>query len=217
MNFKAALFDLDGTLLDTLDDIADAMNGALAALGFPAWPTAQYRDFVGMGLEQLAERVLPADRRTGRDIAACLAAMRRIYAESWSHRTAPYKGIPEALLALRERGIRCAVLSNKAHAFVLTMVNHYFGEATFDVVLGGGRFPLKPDPAGALSIAASTGIAPSAFVFVGDSDVDMKTAGAAGMFAIGAAWGFRTREELLANGARVLAETPADIVTAISG
>ena len=217
MNFKAAIFDLDGTLLNTLDDIADSMNGALRSLGFPAWPTDRYRGFVGMGLEMLATHVLPADRCDEVIVSECLTAMRELYGKGWAGRTKPYEGIPEALAALRQHGIHCAVLSNKAHEFVLTMISHFFGDEAFEFVLGGGRFPLKPDPAGALHIAESEGIIPSAFVFVGDSDIDMKTANSAGMFAIGAAWGFRTRRELLLSGARLIAETPTDIVAAVSG
>jgi phosphoglycolate phosphatase len=217
MKYSAAIFDLDGTLLDTLDDIADSMNGALQRLGLPTWPTAQYREFVGMGLDQLAQRVLPADRCDPETASACLAAMRERYAAGWARRTRPYAGIAEALRALRQADVRCAVLSNKADEFVRTMVAHYFGDGTFEFVLGGGRFPLKPDPAGALHIAATFGLPPGAFALVGDSDVDMKTACGAGMFGIGATWGFRSRTELLESGARYLADTPADIVTAISG
>jgi len=216
MKFKAAIFDLDGTLLNTLDDIADSMNGALQRLGFPAWPTDRYRDVVGMGLDMLAARVLPADRCDEATVNTCLAVMRELYTEAWARRTLPYEGIPAMLAALRQRGIRCAVLSNKAHELVLTMVSHFFGDNTFDFVLGGGRFQLKPDPAGAIHIAASAGIPPSEFVLAGDSDVDMKTACSAGMFAIGATWGFRSRRELCLSGARLLADTPADIVAAVS-
>jgi phosphoglycolate phosphatase len=217
MIYRAAIFDLDGTLLNTLDDIADSMNGALQRLGLPGWPVEQYRSMVGMGLDQLALRVLPEDRSDAATVSACLAAMRELYAARWAVRTRPYDGIPEMLRALRQAGIRCAVLSNKAHEFVVTMISHFFGDKAFELILGGGRFPLKPDPSGALHIAASIGLPPGEIVFIGDSDVDMKTAGNAGMFGIGATWGFRTREELLQNGAQFLAETPIDIVSAVTG
>jgi phosphoglycolate phosphatase len=217
MIYRAAIFDLDGTLLNTLDDIADSMNSALQELGLPGWPVEQYRGMVGMGLDQLALRVLPGDRSDAATVSACLAAMRKFYAARWAVRTRPYEGIPEMLQVLRQAGIRCAVLSNKAHEFVVTMISHFFGEKVFEFILGGGKFPLKPDPSGALHIAASLSLPPREFVLIGDSDVDMKTAGNAGMFGIGATWGFRTREELLQNGAQFLAETPGDIVSEVTG
>jgi phosphoglycolate phosphatase len=212
MSFRAIIFDLDGTLLNTLDDLAHAMNVALVKIGAPAHPVADYRRFVGEGLDVLAARVLPPHRRDDATIAECVAAMREEYASCWSRATKPYDGIPALLAELQRRSIRCAVLSNKANDFVQKMVAHFFGTALFEMVIGAGAFPKKPDKAGALHIAATMGISPESIMYIGDSDVDMKTARNADMYPTGVLWGFRSREELLANGARSLVERPEEIL-----
>ena len=216
MNFRAIIFDLDGTLLNTLEDIAHAMNSALVKLGAPVHAAADYRRYVGEGLEVLAYRVLPQERRDDATVKQCVAAMREEYARSWARATKPYDGIPELLAELGRRSVRCAVLSNKAHDFALSMVTHFFGSGTFERVIGAGVFPQKPDPTGALHIAAEMGIGPEAFLFVGDSDVDMRTACRAGMHPTGVQWGFRTAEELRANGAKSLVERPEEILGILS-
>jgi phosphoglycolate phosphatase len=216
MNCRAAVFDLDGTLLDTLEDIAHAMNSALVALGAPAHPLHDYRRFVGEGLDVLAFRTLPSDRRDEGTVARCVAVMREEYAKCWARATKPYDGIPELLAELRRRSVRCAVFSNKAHDFVRMIVSHFFGETAFEIVIGAGAFPKKPDPAAALHIAKTMAIGTESFMYVGDSDADMQTATRAGMYPIGALWGFRTEEELLANGARTVVRYPQEIVSIIN-
>jgi phosphoglycolate phosphatase len=214
MSFRAIVFDLDGTLLDTLDDIAGAMNAALGELDAPLHPVEAYRQLVGQGLEVLAYKVLPEHRRDEATIAACVAAMRREYKRTWAKATKPYSGVPELLSALEGLTIKTAVLSNKADDFVKKMVAHYFSGRHFEMVLGdGGAFPLKPDPTAALHIASSMDIAPASCVFIGDSNVDMQTARNAGMFPLGVLWGFRPAEELLSSGAKFLAKSPADIIS----
>ena len=211
MKFPAIVFDLDGTLLDTLDDIAFSMNAALAALGAPTHPADYYRRSVGQGLERLAYFVLPDNRRDEAAIRQCVTAMRKVYAGRWSHATRPYRGIKEMLVSLRQKGVRCAVCSNKAHDFTVTMVNYFFGTHVFEMVIGGGKFAPKPDPEGVLHIAAKLGIAAEKFIYAGDSDIDMQTAVNAGMYPVGVTWGFRSREELLANGAKILVNKPQEI------
>ena len=181
MKFRGVIFDLDGTLLDTLDDLADSMNEALRRLDAPAIPAARYRLLVGGGLAALARAVLPEDRRDEETAGRCLAAMREIYAGGWASRTKPYDGIVDLLAYLKRENVRRAVLSNKAHDAVAAMVTHFFGAGAFDMVVGAGGFPLKPDPAAALHIANSLSMAPPETMFVGDSDVDMITATKAGM------------------------------------
>jgi phosphoglycolate phosphatase len=215
MNRRAIIFDLDGTLLDTLDDIAFSMNAALAQFGAPAHPPQDYRCLVGQGLDTLAYLALPEEKRDEATVERCVAAMRKVYAARWACRTRPYAGIPETLASLKRAKVLCAVCSNKAHDFTVKIVTHFFGAAAFEIVVGGGKFAPKPDPAGALHCAAAMGIAPGDILYVGDSDVDMKTAVNAGMYPAGAAWGFRSREELLANGAKILLENPKDIITLI--
>jgi phosphoglycolate phosphatase len=215
MKYKAAIFDLDGTLLDTLEDIAFSMNAALREMGVPAHPAADYRGFVGQGLDMLAYEVLPESRRDEVSVKQCVAAMRTVYAGRWAHETKPYNGVSGMLAALRKAGVRCAVCSNKAHDFTMRIISHFFGGKTFDAVVGGGKFAPKPDPAGVLHIAASMGLAPEEIIYVGDSDVDMRTAVNAGMYPLGVTWGFRSKEELLANGAKTIVDTPEQITSKI--
>lgn len=214
---QAVIFDLDGTLLNTLEDIAQAMNAALNALGAPTHPVENYRDLVGNGLEMLAFKVLPENRRDPVTVGECVIAMRREYSRTWAQATTPYPGITELLSSLAERKIKTAVLSNKADDFVKKAVAHFFALHRFEMVMGSGdAFPNKPDPSGLLHIVSSLGAIPDNCLFVGDSDVDMQTASNAGIFALGVLWGFRTAEELLANGAKLLVQSPAEILDAVS-
>ncbi len=213
MNYKAVLFDLDGTLLDTLDDLADSMNAALARLGAPQHPTPAYRHFVGDGVIELCRRVLPADRRDEATIKAAAAAMGDEYKQRWTAKTRPYPGIPELLDALTARRVAMAVLSNKNNDFTQLCVKKMLGRWRFDVVQGlDGTIHKKPDPSGALSVARRLAIAPADFLYLGDTNTDMKTAVAAGMFPVGVLWGFRTAEELTAHGAKVLISQPMDLL-----
>lgn len=211
---RAAIFDLDGTLADTLADIAAAMNHALAALGLPTHDLAAYRRFVGEGVEQLAIRALPADRQEVRP--ALIERYIARYADVLLEASRPYDGIPELLDALAARGVALAVLSNKPDPATQRVVAGLFAPGRFATVLGRRPgVPHKPDPHAALAVAAELGIAPADFVFVGDTAIDMKTAVAAGMLPVGAAWGFRP-EELAPNGARFVAAHPADVLRAFS-
>ncbi|MBN2035693.1 MAG: HAD family hydrolase [Chitinispirillaceae bacterium] len=215
MKVRGIIFDLDGTLIDTLEDIAFSMNAALAALGAPPHPVDNYRRFVGQGLEVLATLVLPADRRDNETVQRCVSSMRAVYGRRWAHATRPYPGIIDMLDEVRRRAISMAVLSNKAHDFTVKMVTRFFGSERFQTILGGGKFPFKPDPSGALHIAAVMGCAPAEMLYGGDSDIDMKTACAAGMFPLGVTWGFRSRQELIDHGARILIDAPDELIGAL--
>jgi phosphoglycolate phosphatase len=139
--------------------------------------------------------------------------MRREYSLIWAQTTRPYPGITELLSTLAEKKIKTAVLSNKADEFSKKMVSHFFGSHHFEIVLGASAaFPIKPAPPGALHIASQMKVPPEACLFIGDSDIDMQTACNAGMYPIGVLWGFRSAEELLANGAKLLVHTPAEIM-----
>ncbi len=211
--YQAVLFDLDGTLLDSLDDLADAMNEALGQLGFPPHPSSAYRYFVGDGVEELAARALPEGHRDQTTIIQCFQRMRAIYRHRWNVKTRPYPGIPELLNGLTERGLKLTILSNKPDEFTRAMVEYYFASWPFSLVAGQKEeVPRKPDPAGALAIAEHLGIAPERFLYLGDTNTDMKTARAAGMFPVGVLWGFRGAEELRANGAEILIESPLDLL-----
>ncbi len=214
MAFRAAIFDLDGTLLDTIEDLTDSMNAALAALGHPLRTTAECRNLVGDGLATFIRRALPESFRGDETAAARLDKLMRMeYQARQAVKTRPYPGIADMLSRLAERGVPHCVLSNKPHASTLSVVARYFPGHPFRIVYGArDGFPVKPDPAGALEIAGLLDLPPAAILYLGDTNTDMMTARAAGMFAVGALWGFRTREELLANGAQALAARPADVL-----
>ncbi|MBI5819169.1 MAG: HAD family hydrolase [Verrucomicrobia bacterium] len=214
MNYKAVLFDLDGTLLDTLEDLADSMNAVLARLDAPQHPVPAYRYFVGDGVLELCRRVLPADRRDEATVKAAAAAMGDEYGRRWTAKTQPYPGIPELLDTLTERQVKMAILSNKNNNFTKLCVEKLLGRWRFDVVQGlDETIHKKPHPSGAVAVARRLKIAPADFLYLGDTNTDMKTAVAAGMYPVGALWGFRTAEELTANGAKVLISKPADLLS----
>lgn len=214
MQLDAVIFDLDGTLLDTLDDLADAMNHVLIEHRLPAHPTPAYRFFVGDGIEMLVRRALPFEVADPEDLARFVDFMKREYAARWTRRTRPYPGVPEMLGAFAAAGLRLAVLSNKPHDAVQEVVRYFLPDIGFEALLGATPArPKKPDPAAALEIANGLGIPPARIAFMGDSAMDMQTAAAAGMFAIGVLWGFRPAEELIGAGARLLVRAPSDLST----
>ena len=214
MRFKAILFDLDGTLLDTLADLADAMNRVLAQRGFPTHPMDAYRYFVGDGASTLVARTLPEEARREDTIRACLDAFKEDYDKNWNIKTKPYDGVLEMLNALVARKVKMAVLSNKPHDATVRCVEALLADWEFDAVLGQrDGVPRKPDPAGAVEIAERLDIPPGEFLYLGDTGGDMKTARAAGMFPVGVSWGFRPVRELRENGARSLLTRPEDLVS----
>lgn len=209
-SLQAVCFDLDGTLLDTLADIATAANRALAAEGLPQHPMESYRRFVGDGVATLCRRAVPS-AQSGDDVlnARCVEHFHREYQQCWREQTLLYPGIADLLDELTRRKVPLSVLSNKPHSFVQQCMRHYLADWPFRIALGQREgVPHKPDPTAALEIAAHLAIAPGDFLYLGDSNTDMRTARAAGMRAIGAAWGFRSREELLAAGAESVIDRP---------
>lgn len=210
---QAIVFDLDGTLLDTLEDLASAVNRVLSSHDFPTHHVDAYRYFVGDGARTLFERVLPEHDRSEELLEICLEEFREDYGQNWNVRTRPYPGIEPLLDALVARGTRLAVLSNKPHEVTLKCVEGILPRWKFEEVLGQRPgIPKKPDPAGALELVARMKLAPDAFLYLGDTATDMRTAAAAGMLAVGALWGFRTAEELASSGARHLAGHPLEVL-----
>lgn len=213
---QAVIFDLDGTLLDTIDDIAEASNRVYGSRGLAPFSIEEMKRLVGEGAEELvrkafAARGLPAPGDA--EMAAIIRDYRLEYESCWRVHSRPYAGVPELLGGLARRGVKTAVLSNKAQRFTELMITDLLPAHRFDIVRGAlPDVPLKPDPAPALAIAAGLGIAPAQCAFVGDTSIDMRTARAAGLFAVGALWGFRTAEELLSNGAEVLAASPENVL-----
>jgi phosphoglycolate phosphatase len=213
VSYKAVIFDLDGTLLDTLQDIADSVNRVLRAMGFPIRKLEAFRFFVGDGSRMLIKRALPQNERSDESVERHLVAFKKDYAKAWDVKTQPYAGIPELLNHLEQTHVRMAVCSNKPHAFTVLCVEKLLGQWRFDSIIGqSSRYPKKPAPDSALAIADEMEIAPADILFVGDSGVDMQTAVAAHMLPVGAAWGFRPEKELLENGCRFLARTPMDVL-----
>ena len=213
MKFKAVLFDLDGTLLDTLDDLADSMNASLRRFGFPPNPVDTYRYLVGDGLMNLVSRALPPDHRDEATINEVACAQWDEYSRNWANKTRPYEGIPELLEGLQDLGITLCILSNKPDDFTHMIVRKFLSKWRFAVVRGQDKdTPIKPNPSGANQIAKELGLATPKFLYVGDSNTDMRTANAAGMFAVGVLWGFRSKNELIAAGAQALIDRPNDLL-----
>jgi len=214
--YQAVIFDLDGTLLDTIEDIAGATNRVLEARGLAPFSIEETKLLVGDGIDEMVRRTF-ALRGVGTlsnaDVDVIIQDYRREYQACWRSHSRPYTGVPELLAGLALRGIKAAVLSNKSHPFTTAMTAELLAGSPFDIVRGATPgVPLKPDPAPALAISGELGVEPAACVFLGDTSVDMKTATAAGMFAVGALWGFRTAGELLKSGAAALIASPPELL-----
>ena len=216
MLFEAVIFDLDGTLIDTVDDIGDAVNRALSNKRFPTHTNSAYRKFVGDGSRRLIERALPEKYRNDDVIDACLKKYIEDYSSSYNVKSKLYFGIHHLLDALKAKGLRIAILSNKPDAITRNCVKTFLSTWDFDVVFGQrDSVPRKPDPQGAFEIAKRMSIPPSHFVYLGDTAIDMKTAVSAGMFPVGVLWGFRPLKELKDNGARAVIEKPMELLDLI--
>ena len=203
--YKAALFDLDGTLVDSLEDIADAMNRTLRLFDYPDFPTDEYRYLVGNGLRNLVWKCLPEGKKEDQYVDETLAVMMKEYGGALLNKSALYPGISELLDFLTEKNYKLAVLSNKADVLTQEIAAKLLNKWPFELILGvTDRFPRKPDPTSALYISRQLNLKPDQFLYFGDTGVDMKTANAAGMFPVGVSWGFRSRDELIENGARLV-------------
>lgn len=210
--FKAILFDLDGTLLDTLQDLADSVNYALDKLGFETHRPEAFNYFIGNGAEMLVKRALPSQSQDKETIAKCLCLFRTHYKQAWRSNTKPYPGITKMLLELQNCNMPMAILSNKPDEFTKLMTADILPSIDFSIVQGSAEgVPLKPDPAAAIAISESMNIAAENFLYLGDTGTDMQTAVAAGMYPVGVLWGFRDAEELKANGAKDLLQKPSQI------
>ena len=213
MKFKAIIFDLDGTLLDTLKDLALSVNAVLERKGYPGHPVDAYRYFVGDGIDLLIERTFPAAAWSGNNLNLLVNEVKEEYSRRWNDHTLPFPGVPEMLDSLEQKVVPKAIFSNKPHEFALLTVEKLLTDWYFFEVIGiGPEMPRKPDPTGALQIAAKMKLNPAEIVYVGDTDTDMKTALAGGFYPAAVLWGFRPEEELKASGARFLAADPLDII-----
>jgi len=210
---KAVIFDLDGTLLDTIEDITDSMNTALKADGFRTYTSTEMKMFVGSGVNVMVQRALAGANYTQDQFDSVKAAYMKEYAVKNAIKTKAYPGLVEAIDELRKLGIKTAVLSNKPQRDTSATVAHYFSLARFDLVYGQREgVPTKPDPTALLQMLKALGAAKEECLFVGDSDVDMKTAQAAGVLAAAATWGFQERELLLSFRPGFVADHPMDLL-----
>ena len=220
--YLACIFDLDGTLANTLESIAYFSNEALKQCGYPTIPTLDYKTIVGDGADMQVRRML--DRTAGKgawsedDFRRVRTVYGGLYGNDPTHLLKNYDGMPQTLKALKDAGIRTAVLSNKPNDWVQAIISFLFPKGTFDACYGQRpQVPRKPAPDGALLIAKELKVLPAQCLYIGDTNTDMKTGSAAGMDTAGVLWGFRGRAELEANHAKYLAETPAQIVRIAAG
>ncbi len=209
---KLVIFDLDGTLLNTIDDLAYAANAALKACGWPLRSKAEVQTFVGNGVSKLLERALPDNAKKSANLETLKKSFFDYYdAHLWMH-TRPYAGIEGLLAFLQEKGIKMAVISNKYHAATRRLIEHFFPQIKFVCVVGQQEgLPTKPHPQGVLQILSAARVEKSAALLVGDSDVDMQTAHNAGIEACGVTWGFRSREVLATRGPEYLIDVPRQL------
>lgn len=213
----ACIFDLDGTLINSLEDLADSSNYALKKLGYPVHPVEAYRYFVGRGVPKLTEDILPEAARTPEILKKTRAYFDEYYSVHSLDHTASYPGIRELLHALRGRGLKLAVVSNKPDGFVKELVEKIF-PGVFDTAVGQrDGVPRKPDPASVFETCRELGVSNADCVYLGDSGVDMLTANAAKIFAVGVLWGFRSRQELVENGANAVIESPGELLAILDG
>jgi phosphoglycolate phosphatase len=209
--YKAIIFDLDGTLINSIPDIADSMNTVLSRYGYPQYNHNQYRYFVGNGIRRLVERCVPPEHSTPENIENIFRTMVEVYSDNCLNKTAVYDGIRELLDGLAAKQIKMAILSNKTDSITQTICDKLFSGNRFEIVLGStNRFPKKPNPQSALFVASSLAVSPCDVFYLGDTSIDMETACAAGFFPAGAFWGFRPADELRSFGAQFIAHTPTD-------
>jgi phosphoglycolate phosphatase len=211
MKFKAVLFDLDGTLIDSLTDIANACNNALQSVGRPAHPVNAYRYMVGQGLEKLMVDALGPDHQ--HLIPQCSIKHMEFYQKDLQKHTIPYPGIEKMLDALTARNVTLAILSNKPHAAMDEIVSKQLGNWKFARVYGHREgWQVKPDPGAAVEITRELDIPASQWLYVGDTRVDMLTGAGAGMLPVGVLWGFRDEPELRASGAKAIIKEPMELL-----
>jgi len=212
MNFKGVIFDLDGTLVNSLEDLADSMNSVLLKFKYPVHDLNTYKALIGNGIRNLVRDALPGSNRDEKTIAGCYNLMMKVYENNCVNKTKPYDGVMDLLSELKLRKMTLSVFSNKADEFTKKIVQALMPNY-FDIISGlWTEKHKKPNPFGALQISEKLAIRPESMVYLGDTSVDMQTAKNAGMYGVGALWGFRTREELIAGGAKRIIDNPIDLL-----
>ncbi|MDR3255893.1 MAG: HAD family hydrolase [Synergistaceae bacterium] len=215
---EAVLFDLDGTLLNTLDDLADSGNHVMSLSGWPTHETDAYKYFVGDGVVNLVTRIMPESARSPDEIERVRKAFVEHYQAHAVDKTRPYDGVTDMLGAIAKAGVKMAVVSNKPDAQTQYTVSQFFGSNRFDFAVGNRQgLKLKPAPDIAVLALNELGVSPDRTLFVGDTGVDMRTAKNAACIAVGVTWGFRTKEELLENGADHIIDSPGELAALLNG
>ena len=217
MQYKATIFDLDGTLIDSLADLADSANEMLTSYGYPTHDIDKYRYFVGNGSRKLIERCLPADKAADSAfVDEALAKYKECYDRNLTHKTDCYDGIMDMLQNLQAKNIPLGICTNKHQTAADEIVRKLLSDINFVDVIGDTKgLPRKPDPMKVLMIAEHMGIKPEAIAYFGDTSVDMETAVNAGFLPVGVTWGFRPKEELLESGAKILLDEPRNLFAQI--
>ena len=218
MTKKAIIFDLDGTIVNTLDDLADCVNHTLEKHGYPTHAVDAFKNFIGSGARNMVSAALPADIRIQADIVdSFLKEYKLYYAQHFMDKSAPYEGVLEMLAAFTKLQIPMAVCSNKHQTATEAIISHIFPPNTFSYVYGEREgIPIKPDPAAPLEIAGKMGVLPEHILFVGDSKYDMLTAVHAGMISVGVSWGFGGSKELEESNAEFIISRPAELLDIFS-
>ncbi|HPB80425.1 MAG TPA: HAD family hydrolase [Spirochaetota bacterium] len=213
MRTKGIIFDLDGTLIDTIGDLTASVNAVFSSLALPELSDERMKQVIGDGIDSLIRSLLPSRFTEETEITGIVNSVRQEYSTRWKNTSVPYPGIPELLDALTRRGILMSVLSNKPDEFTGIMIQAVLPQWHFEAVRGSfPDVPRKPDPSSALAIAGIMQLDPGEIMLLGDSGSDMETAVRAGMTAAGVSWGYRSREELSGKGAEIIFEKPGDIV-----
>lgn len=213
MQYKAVIFDLDGTLVNSIKDIADAMNKVLLNKNYKTYSYETYKTFVGSGLTKLVERALPYENPSELEVKECVKKMLAIYSKNCTNKTLPYDGILNLLTELTNKGLKISILSNKEDSLTKKVAAALLPNIIFPVLGLKEEALKKPNPKVALDIVKELGIPPKEIIFVGDSDVDIQLAKNAGFLPVGVSWGFRSKEELIENGALHVLDKALDLLT----
>ncbi|RCS26147.1 HAD family hydrolase [Polaribacter sp. WD7] len=213
MKYKAVIFDLDGTLVNSIKDIADAMNTVLEQKNYPTYDYATYTTFVGSGIKSLVLKALTEQNPNTQEVTACLNAMMQVYSKNCTHKTIPYNGILELLDVLKKKQLKVSILSNKEDSLTKKVANALLPNYITPVLGLKEEVLKKPNPTVALQICKNLEVTPEETIYVGDSDVDILVAKNANMLPVGVSWGFRDQEELLNSGAVHILQTPLDLLT----
>mgnify|MGYP006306712497 CR=1 FL=1 len=213
MKYKAVIFDLDGTLLDTLYDLGNSGNILLSRYNFPVHPIEKYKEFIGDGAKKLVERIIPSEKRENGFIEKLTLEFKKIYAENCDLYTSAFPGIEALIEELRKKNIKISILSNKPHELTIQVVKKHFSENSFDIIRGhiDGE-PRKPDATVAVKIVEKMGFSPSETIFLGDMENDINTAINGKFHPVAVSWGMRSKEQLTASGADIIIEKPLDLL-----